>query len=109
MSDANKTRMPVIALLTQSICSLYTPHSALVDYRLTAVVDVIKLPTITVCVALYTQGEIKSQNLWSRYDRHFVGMACGVDGRIFAMLFKRNLIGEWYACVEDRVRRGVTL
>ena len=23
---------------------------------------------------MYTQGEVASQNLWSRYDRHFVGI-----------------------------------
>ena len=23
---------------------------------------------------LYTQGEVTSQNLWSQYDRHFVGI-----------------------------------
>ena len=25
-------------------------------------------------LARYTQGEVTSQNLWSRYDRHFVGI-----------------------------------
>ena len=25
-------------------------------------------------VALYTQGEVTSPSLWSRYDRHFVGI-----------------------------------
>jgi len=25
-------------------------------------------------VPAYTQGEVASQNLWSRYDRHFVGI-----------------------------------
>ena len=25
-------------------------------------------------VPLYTQGEVTSRSLWSRYDRHFVGI-----------------------------------
>jgi len=26
------------------------------------------------CMCKYTQGEVTSQNLWPRYDRHFVGI-----------------------------------
>jgi len=44
---------------------------------------------------------VTSQNLWPRYDRHFVGIVwhnvlmCGVNGRRFVMLFTRNSI-RWF-------------
>ena len=35
----------------------------------------------------YTSGEVTSQNLWPRYDRHFVGITYGVKERKFIVLF----------------------
>jgi len=31
------------------------------------------LARLFICALAYTQDEVTSQNLWSRYDRHFVG------------------------------------
>ena len=28
------------------------------------------------CHRMYTQGDVTSQDIWSRYDRHFVGTKC---------------------------------
>jgi len=43
-------------------------------------------------LVIYTQDELTSQNLWSRYVCHFVGiqlgMMCGVNWRRFMMLIK---------------------
>ena len=42
-----------------------------------------------------TQGEVTSQSLWSRYDRHFVGITrynASVKWRRFIVLFKWNWI-----------------
>jgi len=43
------------------------------------------------CVC-YTLGEVTSQSLWPRKDRHFVGITgilmCVVKGRRFIVLFK---------------------
>jgi len=39
---------------------------------------------------IYTRGEARSPNLWSRYDRHFVGITWqmrGIKGRRFIVLF----------------------
>ena len=35
------------------------------------VYDTLKIHSV---VVLYTQGEVTSQNLWSQYDHHFVGI-----------------------------------
>jgi len=32
---------------------------------------------------LYTQGEVTSQSLWSRYDRHFVAITRHKKGKVF--------------------------
>ena len=39
----------------------------------------------------FTKGEVTSQYLWPRYNRHFVGITCimcGVKGRRLIVLFK---------------------
>ena len=53
----------------------------------------------TYCDYVYTQGDVTSRKLWSRYDRHFVGrpITCmthnvmrDVNGRRFTVLFEQN-------------------
>jgi len=53
----------------------------------------------TYCDYVYTQGDVTSRELWSRYDRHFVGrpITCmthnvmrDVNGRRFTVLFEQN-------------------
>jgi len=41
-----------------------------------SVLDALVLSRLLVCLTIsrYTQGEVTSQSLWSRYDRHFVGI-----------------------------------
>ena len=50
----------------------------------------------------YTQGEVTSQNLWSRYDLHVVGITwlmCGVKRRRLMELFTKKLNQLVYANV----------
>jgi len=46
-------------------------------------------------MCMNTESEVTSQNLWSKYDRHFVGITwhimCGVKGRRFIVLFGYKL------------------
>ena len=56
----------------------------------------------------YTQGDVTSHNLWSRHDRHFVGITCithnvicGVKGRRFTVLFEQNWISQIRKCPYD--------
>ena len=42
-----------------------------------------------------------SQNLWSRYDHHFVGITCGVKERSFTLLFKQHSV--WSLACQQRV------
>ena len=41
------------------------------------------------------EGEMPSRYLWPWYDRHFVGIMCGVKGRRFIVIFKWNSI-HWF-------------
>ena len=46
-----------------------------------------------VCVCTYTQGEVMSQSLWSRYDRHFVGITLHNASTYMAKIYRVIQVG----------------
>jgi len=54
-----------ISTVTVATCDSYRNHLSQFYWSI----------AMSVSVCVYTYGESTSQNLWSRYDRHFVGIA----------------------------------
>ena len=45
---------------------------------------------------VYTEGEVTSSSLWSRYDRHFVGIT----------RYSVGLNGEYLSCYSNKAESG---